>query len=284
MACSNPNYLPRFQAQNPAISHDPNGWVNCTAYAAAMAADFDTCGKVYMTGQRVRALSDERTPDPRSPGLNLAQVDDALRRMGVDLDTRYRLPWDTFAARINAGQGAVLQINTRPLLSTPYRATAGAIGHAIFVPPGWGVMDPAADGRGIGRGNYHEYDAKAYPRDLLRRAAGELVLGHEADGTPIVLGLGRVFASFTRDQRAIYRWSLHPLGSAKRRLFYVYTVKAGAIVTRRLDSTGGVPPTLCTPPRRYPRPGHASVSLVQLREGSRRGRWVDARWAEETTA
>jgi len=280
MACSNPNYLPRFQAQNPAISGDRYGWVNCTAYAAAMAADFDSCGTVRVSGERIRALSDERTPDPRSPGLNLAQVDDALRRMGVDLDTRYRLPWDTFAARINAGQGAVLQISTGPLLSTTYRATAGAIGHAIFVPPGWGVMDPAADGRG----SYHLYDGKAYPRDLVRRAAGGLVLGHEADGTPIILGLGRVYAAFTRDQRATYRWSLHPLGAAKRRLFYVYTVKAGTITGRRLDSTGGVPPTLCTPPRRYPRPGHASVSLVQLREGSRKGRWVDARWAEETTA
>src|SRR5262245_58218945 len=101
-ACTDrPGYLPKFQPQNPDKSGDPFGWSNCTAYAGAMAGDFDTCGATVLTGERVRQLSSEPIPDTDSPGLNLRQIDEAMNRYGIDLETRYRLPWDDFTRKID---------------------------------------------------------------------------------------------------------------------------------------------------------------------------------------
>lgn len=266
MSCT--NYLPRMQYQNPVLSGDHWGWVNCTAYAAAMAADFDTCGVKHPTGARVRAFTDEPIPGA-SPGLNLRQVDDALRDLGVDLDTRYGISWDVLQRRIEAGQGAVLQLSTGPFLGTRYRSTATAIGHAIFVPPGWGAMDPAADGRRMG---IHRYDGKPYPPSLLRKAAGALDLGYRK------VGIGFAYAAFTRDRRTTWRVSVHRVKGRKH--FWSYRVAVGTIIGRREDITRGFSAT-CTPPRLYPWPGNVSRSLVRLTDGSRAGDYIDSRYAEE---
>ncbi len=270
-----PGYLPKFQPQNPAISGDRYGWVNCTAYAAAMAADFDTCGKVGLTGERVRSLSDEPIPDKQSPGLNLRQVDDALNRYGVDLETRYRLPWADFARRINKGEGAILQGSTGPFLSTKFRSTAGDINHAIYVPPGWGAIDPAADGRQ----SYHRYDGAPYPEDLLRRFAGRLEL------VPNVrLGLGLVYAAFTRDRRSTWTWERDPKPPATRVRFRVFAANEATrtITGRRWEVRSGTNPRQCTPPRLYRDPvAGGSKSLVRMLEGAFAGDYVMAQYATE---
>ena len=65
MSCpGKPDYLPPWLPQNPAYSHDPNGWVNCTAYAGAMAAAYDSCGREQPSGARVRAGSERVQADP----------------------------------------------------------------------------------------------------------------------------------------------------------------------------------------------------------------------------
>jgi len=276
-ACTQPGYLPRFQAQNPAISHDPNGWVNCTAYAAAMAGDFDSCGSIALTGERIRSLSSEPVPDPKSPGLNLRQVDDALNRYGVDLETRYRLPWADFVRKIDKGEGAILQGATGPLLSTTYRSTAGDINHAIFVPPGWGAMDPAADGRKT----YHEYDGKPYPRDLLKRFAGHLEVTNG-----VRLGLGYVYAAFTRDRRSTWTWQFDPIRNTGP--LHTFTVRNGVIVGHRKQIRAGTRVYKSGPPKRYPWPGHTSAQtlvplgdLVAGGKGDFTGQYAHARYAEE---
>jgi hypothetical protein len=274
MACN--GYLPPFQAQSPAISHYKYGWTSCTAFAGAMAAAFDSCGKVRPTGGQVRQLTNEPVPDPKSPGLNLDQVDDALRKLGVDLDTRKHYPWDELVRRVSAGQGCILQIDTKPFLGTPYQSTAGAIGHAVFVPPNWGVMDPAADGRN----GYHCFDGRAYPRELLKRAAGLLIVGRDPEG-PIRCGYGYAYASFTRDQRSTWQVRM-TVAPGARKAFWWYQLHDGVIVGRRVDSTRGFGAT-CTPPRlvRWPGGPVASKSLVRLTSGSRAGRWIESRFAHE---
>jgi hypothetical protein len=153
--------------------------------------------------QAVRQLSSEPIPDPSSPGLTLRQIDDAMNRYGVDLEVQYRLPWDDFARKIDKGEGAVLQGATGPFVGTKYQATAGDINHGIFVPPGWGAMDPCADGR---RNDVWKYDGSPYPKDLLRRFAGHLMLGSSGSR----LGIGYVYAAFTRDRRSTWTWQHGP--------------------------------------------------------------------------
>jgi hypothetical protein len=273
-ACTGrPGYLPRFQPQNPALSGDRFGWVGCTAYAAGMASDFDSCGKTILTGKQVRQLSSEPIPDPASPGLNLRQIDAAANRYGIDLDVQYRLPWDDVVRRIDKGEGAVLQGATGPFLSTKYRSTAGDINHAIFVPPGWGAMDPAADGR---RNEYWKYDGSAYSRDLLRRFAGHLVLD-VVNGHANRLGEGFAYAAFTRDRRSTWTWE-HGAGK-----FVLWSADDLARTCKpvKTQRTGGTEAHTCTPPRLYIAADGSSRTLVRMLAGAYKDRYVASRFAEE---
>jgi len=277
-ACTDkPGYLPAFQGQNPGFQNDAHGWDNCTAYAAGMAADFDSCGTKHLTGKQIRALSNEPVPDPKSPGLSLRQIDDALNRRGVDLETRYTLSWADFARKIDKGEGAVLQLETGPFLATTFRSTKTPINHAIFVPPGWGAMDPAADGR---KRDYpiHKYDGQPYPRDLLKKAAGQLVLVYSSNGVPVRrLGEGSVYASFTRDRRATWSWQHEP---GKFVLWSADDHKRTCRPVRTQD-TGGTEPHSCTAPRLYKAPDGSSRSLVRMLAGAYAGQFVHARFATE---
>jgi hypothetical protein len=265
-----PGYLPKFQPQNPALSGDRFGWVDCLAFSAGMAGDFDTCGQTVLSGTRVRQLSSEPIPDPSSPGLTLRQIDDAMNRYGVDLEVQYRLPWDDFARKIDKGEGAVLQGATGPFVGTKYQATAGDINHGIFVPPGWGAMDPCADGR---RNDVWKYDGTPYPKDLLRRFAGHLMLGSSGSR----LGIGYVYAAFTRDRRSTWTWQ-HGPGT-----FVLWRADDLARTCRPIKTqrTGGTEPHGCTPPRLYAARDGSSRSLVRMLGGAYAGDYVASHFAHE---
>ena len=266
-----PGYLPKIQFQNPVLSDDPYGWSGCTAYAAGMAGDFDTCGQTVLSGKRVRQLSSEPIPDPASPGLNLRQVDDALNRYGIDLETRYRLPWADFVRKIEKGEGAILQGATGPFLSTPFRSTSGDINHAIFVPPGWGAMDPAADGR---RPGIHRYDGRPYPKDLLRRFAGHLLVGSTR------LGNGYVYAAFTRDRRSTWYVQIGP--NHRFAVFDANDANRTCVYVRRSTTDGnGSPRWDCTPPRTYRNRKGETRILVRLLEGRLKDRYVNVKYSTE---
>lgn len=271
-ACADrPGYLPRFQPQ--LVASDPHGGVNCLAYAGAMAGDFDTCGAVHLTGEQVRQLTNEPRPDPASPGLTLSQVDAALNRYGVDLEVRYRLPWDDFARKVEKGEGAVLQGYYGPIADSRFDAGGGFRGnHGIFVPPGWGTMDPLADGR---RSGIYRYSGEPYPRALLRTFAGRLVLDSRTNRR---LGDGLVYAAFTRDRRSTW-FAQFPKG-ARLVLFAADELKRTCYRTE-VDIAGGSGKNACTPPRRYVnRLGHARI-LVRMLEGARKGSYVLASFATE---
>jgi hypothetical protein len=250
-------YLPVFRAQNPAISGDPEGWSSCTAYSASMAGDFDTLGAKKPLGRAIRGLTGDHTG-----GLNLQQVDSALLEgWDINLSTVYRLPWSDFAKKIDAGCGAILDVGYAPIADSRFDAGGGFRGnHAIFVAPGWVGMDPLADGR---RSGIYKYKGEAYPQSLLRTAAGKLNLG-----SGNLLGAGLVYASFTRDN--VHTFHLSFLGGA----FFVYTVKAGVITSRksvRFDKPTGAP---CSAPHFYSWPGHTRKSLVQITDGKLSGQYV----------
>ena len=241
---------------------DPNGGVNCTAYAGAWIVEA-AGGKT--TGRKVRAATDEPKPDPKSPGLNLPQVDAAIRKLTpFNFDTRLGDPIADAQKRITDGQWAVIQVVRGVLVDAgygggnPFRG-----GHAITVHCNAG--DPVAvDGDPL---------VPRYMRigwgTLWAAAAG--IAGH-----------GRVNAMFTRDLIPDYTVSIHPTTPGVRRQFNLFTVSNGKIIRREPDVTRGFTHP-CSPPRWYvwPGPRHGR-SLVEITEGKRKGKFVRSQFAEET--
>lgn len=107
-------YQPRDTTQlNP---NDPYGPVNCTAYSAARIFDYATLGGlVGVTGQLVRALSDEPTPDPASPGLNLSQIVTVAHRLRVQFEDWSGLLWTGLEAALGQKRAVLLQLDAAVL-------------------------------------------------------------------------------------------------------------------------------------------------------------------------
>jgi hypothetical protein len=170
-----------FQAQNPAISGDKSthvnkdgkvvlsGWSNCTAFVAAMGAQFDS--GVKLTGTQIRKESDEPVPARFSPGLNLDQVGAVLKKHGVSMGILRRVDFDDVDALRMAGHAIALQLNYSPIQHTVFSGDPKfEDGHIVLWLPNGDVFDPLDDGRRKGI-------AKApvrIPAAILRSAAGLL--------------------------------------------------------------------------------------------------------------
>jgi len=185
-----------FQAQNPAISGDPStyvdskgrtkkvGWTNCTAFVAAMGAEFDN--GLRITGTQIRAESSEPSPDPGSPGLNLTQVAAVLRNHGLRLDVETPIAFDDLDELRVAGHAIALQLGYGPIQHTVFSGDPKfSDGHIVLWLPSGDVFDPLDDGRrqGIARAPVQ------IPREILRQAAGSLALSRTR-----TVGLGRAYA------------------------------------------------------------------------------------------
>jgi len=186
--------------------NDTHGGDNCTAYAAAAAADYDTCGRILLKGARIREVSDEPTPDKKSPGLNLSQVRTAVLRLTdgevnfTKFTSSMALDWEEYEERRKAGHGFITQIDYTPFTETAFVGDPKfKRGHAIFESPE-STYDPIADGR---RNSIFKFNGTLYPRDLIRRAAGEMVLARDANKRPTKrVGIGKVWCAMTRDRRS----------------------------------------------------------------------------------
>lgn len=276
MACN--NYLPRFQKQ--LNTWDPLGSLNCTSYSGAMAAQYHTCGAKYTTGKTVRDWTGDK-----SGGTSLRQIDYALNsRMGIDLDTRVgsaRLTWPQFAAKINAGRGAILQGGYAPIRYSRFAGSKTFLGnHAIFIPPGWKAMDPLADGRYAG---IYKYRGEPYPQALLKDFAGRLVLD---PSTGRRLGYGYVWASFTRDNESVI---VTPPGTYQHKVvvpkgtFIRYVTYNGVIQKYSKHYTGGFS-AYCTAPKTYKaKKGLPFISrtLVRIETGAYKGWMIGSRYEKE---
>lgn len=267
MTC--PGYTPAFGIGQ--LDGTQYAGLNCNCWSAGKAADDDTCGAKKPSASTIRTWTGDTFG-----GTTLGQVDQALREhVGVDLDTRYRLTWGEFVRLIDSGRSAILQGWYAPIRATRFSGSETFGGnHSVFVPPGWAVMDPLADGR---RAGIYKYHGEPYPQSLLRTFAGKLNIG----GTTYkALGDGLVYASFTRDNEPAYRASVHPLAGDTYRRFGLYTVVSGRVTETVVARTAGFSAT-CTAPRLYPWAGHTSQSLVKLTSGSRAGKYIRSSYAHE---
>ena len=272
MACN--GFKPLFQDQ--INSYDPMGGYNCTCYSGAMAAEYHTCGSTFVTGRRVRELTGDT-----SGGTTLVQVDWALNKKGVDLQTYVgsnRLTWDQFVAKLRSGRGAIVQGGYNAIYKTQYTGSLTFTGnHAIYVNPGWIGMDPLADGRYAGIYKYH---GAQYPASLIKAFAGQLNLGGRR------LGSGLVWCSFTRDNWATttapttpYRYKVHvPAGT-----FIRYYTKNGVIYKYTKHRTGGFS-AYCAAPKTFPATSAMpfdSRTCSFILSGAYRGWLVGSRYVKE---
>lgn len=191
-----------FQAQNPARSGDKStfldakgrrkfvGWTNCTAFVAAMGAEFDS--GVRLTGTQVRRESSEPVPDPASPGLNLTQVRAVLARHGVAIDVETPIDFEDLDELRLAGHAIGLQLGYGPIRRTEFSGSPKFEGgHIVLWLPSGDVYDPLNDGRKVGTFKAAGAPVRI-PTKLLREAAGSLVLDAKTGRT---VGLGRAFAA-----------------------------------------------------------------------------------------
>lgn len=109
-------YQPRDTSQlNP---NDPYGRYNCTAYSLARLIDYTTLGgMVGVTGSLIRALSDEPTPDPNSPGLNLRQCVMVAGRLRVFLEDWTGEGWAGVERALAQRRAVLLQLDAAKLPS-----------------------------------------------------------------------------------------------------------------------------------------------------------------------
>lgn len=177
-------YKPRHQYQlRPGSA--PTGGYDCTAYAAAMAIDRHTMGGVRVTGRQVRLASNEPTPDPDSPGLNIPQIIQVAATWHVELIDRRGAPWSAVLTALREGRGVILQGDAEEFLGTPFVCQTGFRGdHAIYLNHETGDgdlyhMDPLCRRPNA---NMEPVIARRYAEKLARNA-----------GTP-----GRLFFATTR--------------------------------------------------------------------------------------
>jgi hypothetical protein len=188
-----------FQAQNPARSGDKStfidakgkrrlvGWTNCTAFVAAMGAEFDA--GIRLTGTQVRHESNEPVPDPNSPGLSLSQVGSVLRHHGVTIGVETPIDFDDLDDLRESGHAIGLQLSYRPIQNTAFSGDrAFKDGHIVLWLPNGDVYDPLDDHR---RSDIAQAPVRI-PTHLLREAAGGLVLIRATGRT---VGIGRAFAA-----------------------------------------------------------------------------------------
>lgn len=267
MTVTCPSYVVPFASQLK--QGGATGPYDCTAWSASRAIGHATCGAKLPTGRAIRLASSEPVPDPTSPGLNLSQVAAvAIERYGVYLDVHTglrKVTWAEYERRRLAGQGAIIQVSYAPIADSKYDAGRGFRGgHAIFESV-HATVDSLADGRAAG---VWKYDGTVYTRSIMREAAGKLALGPKTS-----VGLGYVWAAFTRDVIPTYRVRV-PAGS-----YFAYSISGGRVTGRVSKSTGGFSAS-CTPPRSY-RWGTRSVTLVQITSGAHAGQFISARYCQE---
>lgn len=146
------------------VPKDPHWTVNCTAYCAAMLINDSVLGGLTgITGARIRAMSDEPTPDSGSPGLNIQQIVNVARKLRVPIYDKSGESWATLKGRVGSGASrALVQIYYDAL--DPYGCqSAGTFGHAAVL--------VAFDGSRVRMSDPLCTVTRWYPESAVRHAA-----------------------------------------------------------------------------------------------------------------
>lgn len=261
---------------------DPYGGSNCSAWSANGLLNRVTEGRKNSSGERIRQLSSEPKPDPRSPGLTLPQVCDVLEDyfdQPMDVRIAYRaLTFEEYEAKRVNGKPALIQVGYSAIADSPYDAGNGFRGNHMMFEDNSGTYDTLADGRHPGV--YRNGGSLVYPRDVMKRAAGLLVISQP--GRPTVrVGFGRVWCAFGVDVLPPYHAEVKPRAGRKTRNFNAYTIKDGRITGYVKRTTRGFD-AHCNPPRVVAWQAHGMRYVVKLTEGPFKGSYINAHWAEES--
>lgn len=266
------------------------GPVDCTAWAMSRLIADATEGLHVPTGRQIRLLTDEPVPDPESPGLNLSQVHDvAWEHFGVwtDVYTGARaLDIDRYEALRRDGYPVIAQLGYGPIAASHYDAGRGFTGgHAIYESRSQ-TMDSLAGPKGrTGIYHYGPDAPRLYPRELMHRAFGSLVVRFDPIGRPTYAEPGKVWCAVGRDTAPDFRVHIVPRRKRHLRRVRVFSILDGRIVHYDVRTVGpaGVDAE-CSPPRafRWPALDGALRFLVRVHnpDGKLDGKWVNARWAD----
>lgn len=157
--------------QNPAKDGGPLGWQNCASTCTAMQIAFETANAKRPSGGDVRACTynaDGSLDVVRgtTPSQNVAA---AQRCWGVTLDYRVMAFEDAWRLGARADYALSFSISYAVISGTKFDGSPGFRGyHQVILSSGL-VYDPLADERRPGI----PHAPDAWPKDLLRRAAGK---------------------------------------------------------------------------------------------------------------
>lgn len=170
---------------------DKNGPVNCAAHACADGLECDSCGRINVTGAKIRSLTNEPRPDSSSPGLHHGQLRDACAKLGVRLEVIYGASWDEVRDVRKSGRTYLIQVNYLPIRLTPYSGQRNFYGNHELMGRFDLIHDPLADGR-LSGGKRVWRSPGTYPESLLKQAAGAFITArYPSGGIKSRLGFGR---------------------------------------------------------------------------------------------
>lgn len=255
------------------------GPFDCTAWSASRLIAKVTNGLRVPYGQRIRALSSEPVPDPRSPGLNIPQVSDVAYdeyRVYFEQHVGSRaMDWAEYEELRRGGRGAVIQVSYQPIAESRYDAGRGFVGgHAMFEDQHL-TGDSLADGRAKGVHLWRPGDPEVYPRSLMKEAAGDLIIGY-AEGRAIRAGNGKVWCAFGKDTAPNRRVRI-----LRGEGFNVFRrVGTEIAFDERIRPPHRLVDEPCDPPRAFRYAGELRY-FVRIRTGRYAGAFVARHWSRE---
>lgn len=125
--------MPRYKGppQKQINPGDPYGKFNCSAYCLALLITNVTAGGVSIDGETVRKMSNEPKPDPKSPGLNIAQLDAVAAKLLVHFYDKTGGSWANVMSYVSS-RDVLVQVDYASL--GQYRAQPGGdFGHALLL-------------------------------------------------------------------------------------------------------------------------------------------------------
>lgn len=238
-------YRPDPKAYQQLVPWTPTGYADCTAWTAAWVSDFSTLGKVKLTGRQIRLATNEPIPDPVSPGLNLPQVDMAVRNLthgALDPDTRLGFGIMEAEAKVKAGAMSHVQV-TRGVL---YDRVEGMRSHGFRGGHDIGVFS-AADGRPV-----------IFDPLIPRYVTDANWLDVWVAASALIGQPGRANVQFGLDVTRTYRMRFTGGG------FYAYRLENSVIVGRKAYYASGGQVRTCSRPYTRPWPGHNPRTIVRV--------------------